>query len=118
MDPRLSGISSSVTASGLVFTAGLVSPAVLAGETRDFAGQVDDVLAFLDEVLAECGVHRGSVVRIEAFLGDRRDHPIWDAKFRERWPQSPPARTTLSLDLVPAGVSFELQAVAVKGQES
>ncbi|MGW4031268.1 RidA family protein [Streptomyces sp. NPDC004838] len=111
-------IAASVTAGGLLFTAGLVSPRALGGEPRRFAEQVDDVLAFLDDVLAAQGLTARSVIRVEAFLADRADHPGWDAAFRAKWPERAPARTTLALTLVPAGIVFELQATAYTGAQA
>jgi 2-iminobutanoate/2-iminopropanoate deaminase len=107
--PALSG---AVTYGGLVFTAGLVAPSALAGAMPGIAEQVGEVLAALDDVLSAAGSDLASVLRIEAFLADPADLPVWDAAFAATWPTEPPARTTVSLTLVVPTVLFELQAVA------
>ncbi|MFR9807121.1 RidA family protein [Pseudonocardia sp. RS010] len=105
-------ISGAVAHGGLVYTAGLVAPSVLTGSPGPMEAQVAEVLDLLRSVLAESGTEAARVLRVEAYLTDPADLPVWDAGFAAVWPTDPPSRTTVCLTLAAPGARIEIQAVA------
>jgi 2-iminobutanoate/2-iminopropanoate deaminase len=101
-----------VAAAGLVFTSGLVSPAVLAGRPRALAEQAADVFEVLARTLAEHGCVLGDVVALTAFLAPDAAPSTWNCAFATAFPVDPPARTTVTCGFVVPGVSVEISAVA------
>ncbi|WP_020660821.1 RidA family protein [Amycolatopsis benzoatilytica] len=101
-----------VAAAGLVFTSGLVSPAVLAGEPRALGEQAADVFELLRHTLAEHGCVLGDVVALTAFLACEAEPSTWDSAFTVAFPADPPARTTVTCGFVVPGVSLEISAIA------
>ncbi|HVW42084.1 MAG TPA: RidA family protein, partial [Amycolatopsis sp.] len=109
---QVPAISGAVVHGGLVYTAGLVAPSVLAGAGTGIEQQVGEVLDLLGTVLAGAGSDLAAVLRLEAYLADTADLPAWNAGFTRIWPSEPPARTTVALTLAAPGALVEIQAVA------
>ncbi|TNC25118.1 RidA family protein [Amycolatopsis alkalitolerans] len=103
-----------VAAAGLVFTSGLVSPAVLTGSPRTLAEQAADVFEVLGHTLAEHGCLLGDVVALTAFLAPDAKPTAWNTAFATAFPVDPPARTTVTCGFVVAGVSVEISAIAAR----
>lgn len=98
-----------VVANGFVFLAGQV-----AGDpARDVADQTWQILARIDELLAQAGTDRRSLVSVTIFLSDMADfgamNEVWD-----RWvdPQAKPARATVEARLAMPAFRVEIQATA------
>jgi enamine deaminase RidA (YjgF/YER057c/UK114 family) len=105
----------SVTAGGLVFTSGLISPtAFAAGSAGAVPGdvQVAEVMDVLRRTLLDAGTMVEKTVRIEAFVSSQDLMDAWNAAFLACWPVPGPARTTVVVGFAGPGIDFELQAVA------
>lgn len=108
--------SGAVVAGGLVFTSGLVSPAVLAAESRTLAEQAADVLELLAATLGLHGCTLPDVVSLTAYLDPGADPAVWNAAWAATFPVDPPARTTVTCGFVFPGISIEVSAVALAPQ--
>ena len=105
----------------LVVTSGMVAPSALAGDPSpgpdfspglDFRDEADEALATLLAALARFGVGPDRIIRVEAFLADAADVPVWNDAFRAIWPEPGPARTTLVSQFAAPGIRIEVQAIA------
>lgn len=102
-----------VTAGGLVFTSGLVSPAVVTADSRSLSEQTADVLEALAATLARHGCTLPDVVSLTAYLDPGADPAVWDAAWTAAFPVDPPARTTVTCGFVRPGIRIEVSAVAL-----
>ncbi|GAA3102559.1 RidA family protein [Pseudonocardia yunnanensis] len=109
---QLPVISGAVVHAGVIYTAGIIAPSVLTGAPTAIAEQAAEVLDLLDDVLHQAGGELASVLRVEAYLADPADMPVWNAAFTAKWPAAPPARTTVALTLAAPGALIEVQAIA------
>jgi 2-iminobutanoate/2-iminopropanoate deaminase len=109
---QLPAVSGAVVHTGVIYTAGIVAPSVLTGVPTGIAEQAAEVLDLLDDLLGQAGGELASVLRVEAYLADPADMPVWNAAFTARWPAAPPARTTVALTLAAPGALIEVQAIA------
>ena len=104
--------SDAVAAHGLVFLAGHV-----AEETRgqSVLVQTREVLAQLDDTLAQAGVSKASLVSVTIYLADIAGfdemNQAWDA-----WmdPENPPARATVEARLAHPDYAVEITAIAAR----
>jgi 2-iminobutanoate/2-iminopropanoate deaminase len=101
-----------VVHTGVIYTAGIVAPSVLTGVPTGIAEQAAEVLDLLDDLLGQAGGELASVLRVEAYLADPADMPVWNAAFTARRPAAPPARTTVALTLAAPCALIEVQAIA------
>jgi enamine deaminase RidA (YjgF/YER057c/UK114 family) len=106
--PRL---SEAAVFNGVVYLAGMVPER---GDT-DIRGQTADVLAQIDQRLAECGSDRTRLLRVQIFLTDIADitamNEVWDA-----WvaPGHTPPRATVQAAL--ANPDWKIEVVATAAQ--
>jgi len=106
--PRL---SEAAVFNGVVYLAGMVPER---GDT-DIRGQTDDVLAQIDQRLAECGSDKTRLLRVQIYLADIGDiaamNEVWDA-----WvvAGSAPPRATVQAAL--ADPSWRIEVVATAAQ--
>ena len=103
---------SSVVVSGdLVFTAGQ-APFDADGKlvSEDIAEQAHQTFRNLGLCLAAAGCGFADVVKVNAFLADLGDFPVFNEVYREYFTPPYPARTTVGAQLV--GFRIEVEAVA------
>lgn len=102
-------LSEAVVANGLVFLAGQV-PETL---DKDITGQTVEVLAAIDQILAELGCSKSNIVDTTIFLADIADfdgmNAAWDAWVDSR---NPPARATVQAKLANPGWKVEIKVIA------
>jgi 2-iminobutanoate/2-iminopropanoate deaminase len=111
---QVPAIAGAVRGGGLVVTAGIISPDLLApGPAPGLDAQLDGAVLALGEVLRQAGSDLTRVLRVEAFLARAADFQRWNEVFAATWPVDPPARTTLVTGFALPGVLVELQAIAV-----
>ncbi|MBS1862705.1 MAG: RidA family protein [Actinobacteria bacterium] len=98
----------------LLFLSGraAVEPGTLRPRQGGFEAQALAVFEDIGSVLEAGGSGFDHVVRIECFLADARDFDAWNRIFRERFPASPPARTTVVTGFAVEGLLIELQVIA------
>jgi len=104
--------SHAVVAHGFVYVSGQTGTDPKTGETPDnFQAQVRQTLTNLKTILDGAGSSLGDVVKINAYLTDMTRFDEWDEVYKEFFPASPPARTTIACQLY--GVLVEVDCVAV-----
>jgi 2-iminobutanoate/2-iminopropanoate deaminase len=105
-----------VTAGGLVYVSSITSPPLTAPSATDVVSEIDRqtraVLGELQHDLATAGSSLADVVNVNVFLRHSSDFDAMNAAYRTYFASSPPARTTVEVDL-PAGVLIQVSAVAV-----
>lgn len=89
-----------------------VEPGTLRLRPGGFDAQAAAVLADLGAVLEAGGSGFEHVLRVECYLADAADFGAWNRIFRERFPDSPPARTTVVTGFAVEGLLIELQVTA------
>jgi len=104
----------------LVFLSGRapVDPATLQVREGDFEVQTRSVLDDVGRVLEAAGSRWDHVLRVECFLADAADFPVWNRIWSEHLASPRPARTTVVTGFAVAGMRVELQVIAgvVEGQ--
>jgi 2-iminobutanoate/2-iminopropanoate deaminase len=107
-------ISDAVRCGDLVFLSGraAVDPATLKVVGEDFLEQALIVLRDIEAVLTAAGSDWRHVLRIECFLADAADFPVWNRIWRERFDAPRPARTTVVSEFAIPGILIELQVTA------
>jgi 2-iminobutanoate/2-iminopropanoate deaminase len=98
----------------LLFLSGraAVQPGTLRPRPGGFEAQAAAVLADVAAVLEAGGSGLEHVLRVECFLARPGDFEDWNRVFRERFPHSPPARTTVVTGFGVEGLLIELQVTA------
>jgi 2-iminobutanoate/2-iminopropanoate deaminase len=102
-----------VVTGDLVFTAGQ-APFDADGNlvSEDVADQVRQALHNLGTCLQAAGCGYDDVVKVNAYLADLADFPVYNEIYREFFSPPYPARTTVQAGLV--GFKVEIEAVARK----
>lgn len=98
----------------LLFLSGraAVVPGTLEPRPGGFEAQAEAVLADVGAALEVGGSGFEQVLRVECYLADAADFDAWNRIYRERFPQAPPARTTLVAGFAVPGLLIELQVTA------
>ena len=98
----------------LLFLSGraAVDPVSFQLRSKDFEEQAGIVLDDVAAVLEAGGSGLEHVLRVECYLADPGDFAAWNRLFAERFPSSPPARTTLVTGFAVEGMLVELQVTA------
>jgi 2-iminobutanoate/2-iminopropanoate deaminase len=99
----------------MVFCSGQIAldPATGAVIEGDVAAQTRRVLENLGAVLAAAGGSFANVVKTTVFLADMADFATFNAVYGERFPNDPPARSTVAAAGLPRNVRVEIEAIAV-----
>jgi 2-iminobutanoate/2-iminopropanoate deaminase len=101
-----------VVSGDLVFTAGQVAfddSGQLAAD--DVEGQCRQALENVRTCLRAAGCELEDVVKVNAFLADLGDFPVFNNVYREYFWEPYPARSTVGVSL-PPGILVEIEAVA------
>jgi 2-iminobutanoate/2-iminopropanoate deaminase len=102
-----------VTAGGLVYVSAITSPPGSAtDDVSEIGRQTRAVLEELQGDLATAGSSLADVVNVNVFLRHSSDFDAMNAAYRPYFASSPPARTTVAVDL-PPGVLIQVSAIAV-----
>jgi enamine deaminase RidA (YjgF/YER057c/UK114 family) len=96
-------------ASGTIYLAGQVAE----DPKADITGQVRQVLAQIDRLLAEAGSDKSRILSATIYLPDMTDFPALNAVW-ETWvvPGATPARATVQANLAAPEYKVEIQIVA------
>jgi 2-iminobutanoate/2-iminopropanoate deaminase len=99
----------------MVFCSGQIAldPATGTVIEGDVAAQTRQVLENLTAVLAAAGAGLENIVRTTIFLADMADFATVNAVYGERFPSSPPARSTVQAAGLPRAVRVEIDAIAI-----
>jgi 2-iminobutanoate/2-iminopropanoate deaminase len=79
----------------------------------DVAAQARQVLDNLGAVLAAAGASFADVVKTTVFLADMADFATVNEIYGERFPNDPPARSTVAAAALPRNVRVEIDAIAM-----
>ena len=109
--------SQGVKAGGFLFFSGQIplDPASGAVCTGDIAVQTELVMNNIAALLTAAGVDCGSIVKTTVFLTDLADFAVVNGIYGRRFPQAPPARSTVEVKALPRGVAIEIEVIAVAG---
>jgi 2-iminobutanoate/2-iminopropanoate deaminase len=113
--PRAIGPYSQAIVSGdLVFTSGQIplDPASQQMVAGDIRAQVERVMENLGAVLAAAGSGFDKVVKATIFVIDLNDFAIVNEIYGKRFPQNPPARSTVQVAALPKGARVEIELIA------
>jgi 2-iminobutanoate/2-iminopropanoate deaminase len=109
-------LSSATKAGDFVFVSGQVATDnennVFIG---DFAREVESALDNVEAVLAAAGARRDQIVKIGAFLSNAILFAPFNEIYRRRFPEAPPARTTVVVAFGHPDVRVEIEAIAYVG---
>ncbi|MGH9454075.1 MAG: RidA family protein [Terriglobia bacterium] len=111
--PKPRGVySQAIIADGLVFVSGqvAVNPATNELETGDIKSQTRRTLRNIEAILHASGSSMREIVRLGVFLTDLNDFAAMNEVFLEFFPENPPARTTVGVQL-PA-IKIEIDCTA------
>lgn len=104
-----------VSAGGLIFVSGIISaPASgdAAGKSPEIDRQTHAVLDDLRQKLGTASSTLGDVVSVTVGLRRASDYDAMNAIYRTYFPENPPTRTTIAVDL-PPGALIQVSAIAV-----
>jgi enamine deaminase RidA (YjgF/YER057c/UK114 family) len=102
-----------VSAGGFIYVSGITSPdAGGALGQKDIQSQTGRVLDRLRDVLEGAGSSMAQAVSVNVYLSRNSDFQGMNDVYRERFAESPPARTTVVSDLVD-GALIQVSAIAV-----
>ncbi len=106
--------SQAIVANGMVFTSGQIALNPQ-GEIvcDDVAGQTEQVLKNLSEVLKEAGADLSSVVKTTIFLSDMDDFKTVNEVYAKYFGEHKPARSTVAVKTLPLNVKVEIDCIAM-----
>ena len=105
--------SQAVRAGGFLFLSGQLGLDPATGALREgVAAQAEQALDNLAAVLKQAGAGFGDVVKTTIFLADMADFQAVNAAYGERFPDRPPARSTVQVAALPRGGLVEIEMVA------
>src|SRR6266851_1834043 len=116
--PKAIGPYSQAVVSGdLVFTSGQIAldPVTQQLVTGDVRVQTERVMENLAAVLAAAGSSFDKVVKATIFVIALNDFAIVNEIYGKRFPQGPPARSTVQVAALPKGARVEIELIARKG---
>jgi 2-iminobutanoate/2-iminopropanoate deaminase len=111
--PRPLGVySQAIAAEGFVFVSGQgpINPKTNEMELGDIRSEVRRTLRNLEAILHAAGCSLRDIVRIGVFLADLNDFAAMNEVFKEFFPENPPARTTVGVQL--PKIKVEIDCIA------
>ena len=78
-----------------------------------FEPELEQTLRNLGNVLADAGVTRDQVIKVNVYLADVADWPALNGPYAQFFGSSLPARTALAISALPFGARVEIEAWAV-----
>lgn len=99
----------------MIFTSGQIALVPSTGQVLegDVAAQARQVLENLGAVLAAAGAGFADIVKTTIFLADMGDFAAVNEIYGARFPQDPPARSTVQAARLPRDVKVEIEAIAI-----
>ena len=115
--PRPGGpYSPAIVADGFVFVAGQgpINPKTNEFELGDIGSETRRTLENIRAILRAAGSSMKEVVRVGVFLADIKDFDAMNEVYKEFFPEDPPARTTVGVQLPKIKVEIDCIARARK----
>ena len=99
----------------MIFCSGQIAldPATMTVVEGDVRDQTRQVLENLGAVLAAAGAGWGNIVKTTIFLASMDDFAAVNELYGARFPQDPPARSTVQAAGLPKNVKVEIEAIAM-----
>lgn len=109
--------SQGVAAGGFVFFSGQIPLDPVSGEIKgtEVAEQAEQVMENIASVLGAAGLGFGDVVKTTIYLVRMGDFAVVNEIYGRRFPQEPPARSTVEVKGLPRGALLEIEVVACRG---
>ncbi len=109
--------SQGVRAGGFVFFSGQIPLDPLTGQITgtDSVEQAEQVMKNIEAVLSAAGLGFEDVVKTTIFLVDLADFAAVNEVYGRRFPEEPPARSTVEVKGLPRGSRVEIEVVAFSG---
>ena len=109
--------SQGVRAGGFVFLSGQIPLDPLTGQITgtDSVEQAEQVMKNIEAVLSAAGLGFVDVVKTTIFLVDLADFAAVNEVYGRRFPEEPPARSTVEVKGLPRGSRVEIEVVAFSG---
>lgn len=106
--------SQAVAAGDLIFTSGQIAldPKTQQMVDGDIRAQTERVMDNLAAVLDAAGTGFESVVKATIFVVDLGDFATVNEVYGNRFPRSPPARSTVQVAALPKGARVEIELIA------
>jgi 2-iminobutanoate/2-iminopropanoate deaminase len=103
-------------ANGFVYISGQipVDPQTGVGVEGDAAAQASRVMDNIALLLSDLGLDFSDVVKTTIFLTDMNDFAKVNAVYAERFPDAPPARSTVEVSALPGGYNVEIETIATR----
>ncbi|HTG80871.1 MAG TPA: RidA family protein [Geobacteraceae bacterium] len=110
--------SQAVKAGGFVFCSGQIPLDPVTGELRgaDIREQTEQVMENIAQVLGAAGLAFDDVVKSTIFLTDLADFAAVNEVYGRRFPENPPARSTVEVKGLPRGARVEIEVIAQEKQ--
>ncbi|MGH9430152.1 MAG: RidA family protein [Terriglobia bacterium] len=111
--PKPRGVySQAIVVDGLVFVSGqvAVNPATNEIEAGDIKSETRRTLRNIQAILHAAGGSLREAVKLGVFLADLKDFAAMNEVFLEFFPENPPARSTVGVQL--PGVKIEIDCIA------
>jgi 2-iminobutanoate/2-iminopropanoate deaminase len=107
--------SQGVKAGGFVFFSGQIPLDPATGELRgrDIAAQTEQVMENIGAVLAAAGLTFADVVKSTVFMVNLADFAVFNEVYGRRFPENPPARSTVEVKGLPRGALVEIEVIAL-----
>ncbi len=105
--------SQAVISGGLVYTSGQIAIVPETGniEAKDIAGQTEQIMKNLGEVLKAAGSSFGKTIKTTCFLADIADFAVFNEIYGKYFTQKP-ARSCVAVKELPKGALAEVEAIA------
>ncbi len=105
--------SQAVVHGGLVYTSGqiAINPTTGNVEATDIAGQTEQIMKNLGEVLKASGASFESAIKTTCFLADMNDFAVFNEIYG-RYFTSKPARSCVAVKTLPKNVLAEVEVIA------
>ncbi len=107
--------SQAIKANGFIFVSGQIAfdPATQQIIDGDVAAQTDRVLQNLAAILTAAGSSLAQVVKTSVFLKNMSDFAAMNEVYARRFPDAPPARSTVAAAGLPRDVLVEIDVIAL-----
>jgi len=109
--------SQGVKAAGFVFFSGQIPLVPATGQMveGDIIAQAEQVMQNIEAMLQACDIGFSAVVKTTIFLVNLADFAAVNEVYGRRFPQDPPARSTVEVKGLPRGAGVEIEVVALAG---
>jgi 2-iminobutanoate/2-iminopropanoate deaminase len=107
--------SQGIKAGGFVFFSGQIPLDPVSGQLKgnDIAEQTEQVMENIAGLLAAAGLDFGDVVKSTIYLTDLAGFSTVNEIYGRRFPDNPPARSTVEVKSLPRGASVEIEVIAL-----